>query len=258
MDSGNRLRAANGDRFTYNDRDHIVAGEGAAGTSPYHYDALDMLFRCCISGRGRQATMLYAGGSAIPGASRRPISTGTTFAWLGGAARRFSPHRMSTKTIGLVPFLFVDYTGSRRGPWRGKTLLHLYKSDRCAPSGGRRCGTAAWRARIDPYGQAQRQPWKQLEMPLRFPGHYHDQATVFTTTAFAISARSWGATCSRTPLDLLAGSTCMPIRSTRSRMLILMAWGRKVQPRRPRPRLQQLPKERPPSAHIRSRGTSLP
>jgi YD repeat-containing protein len=43
MDSGNRLREANGDRFTYNDRDHLSAREGASGTIRYEYNDLDML-----------------------------------------------------------------------------------------------------------------------------------------------------------------------------------------------------------------------
>ncbi|MBL8794920.1 MAG: RHS repeat protein, partial [Planctomycetia bacterium] len=45
LDAGNRLRTANGDRFTYNDRDHLATREGAAGKTRYEYDSLDRLVK---------------------------------------------------------------------------------------------------------------------------------------------------------------------------------------------------------------------
>src|SRR5262249_3931676 len=55
-DRGNRLKEANGDRFTYNDRDHIRARQGVSGTTHYEYNELDMLVKCTIDGEPWTAT----------------------------------------------------------------------------------------------------------------------------------------------------------------------------------------------------------
>jgi YD repeat-containing protein len=51
IDEGNRLRSANGQRFSYDDRDNISQREGPLGTIHYEYDARAMLTRC-KNGRG--------------------------------------------------------------------------------------------------------------------------------------------------------------------------------------------------------------
>ena len=40
---GNRLASANGDRFEYNERNHIAVRTGRSGTARYFYDSTDML-----------------------------------------------------------------------------------------------------------------------------------------------------------------------------------------------------------------------
>jgi RHS repeat-associated protein len=79
--------------------------------------------------------------------------------------------------IALVPFLFVEYTGLDAEPASGKRY-YIFTNQigvpiRVEDDSGRSC----WSAWIDPYGLAHVGPNSTLEMPLRFPGHYHDPET---------------------------------------------------------------------------------
>jgi RHS repeat-associated protein len=79
--------------------------------------------------------------------------------------------------VALVPFMFVEYTGLDAEPASGKRY-YIFTNQigvpiRVEDDAGRSC----WSARIDPYGCAQIARDSRLEMPLRFPGHYHDPET---------------------------------------------------------------------------------
>jgi RHS repeat-associated protein len=179
MDSGNRLRAANGDRFTYNDRDHLSAREGRTGTTRYEYNSLDMLVRCEINGESWTASY-----DALCRRIRKTWrSRTTTYYWddfrLAAEVRHDGSLRLYLyeDDVALVPFMFVEYAGLDYESASGKRY-YIFTNQigvpiRVEDDAGRTC----WSARIDPYGSAQIRRESTLEMPLRFPGHYHDPET---------------------------------------------------------------------------------
>jgi RHS repeat-associated protein len=177
--TGNRLAAANGDRFAYNDRDHLSARSGPRGTISYVYNDLDMLARCDISGEVWTA--------AYDAYCRRIQKTwrGRTTAYYWDDFRLAAELRddgslriyVYADEIALVPFLFLEYSGLDAEPGSGKRY-YIFTNQvgvpiRVKDDAGRSC----WTARIDPYGFAHIGPNSPLEMPLRFPGHYHDPET---------------------------------------------------------------------------------
>ena len=179
MDSGNRLHTANGDRFTYNGRDHLSNREGPSGTTLYEYNALDMLVRCEINGENWTAS--------YDAFCRRIRKTWrgqtTTYCWddfrLAAEIRHQGSLRLYVyeENVALVPFMFLEYAGINSEPDSAKRY-YIFTNQigvpiRVEDDVGRTC----WSARIDPYGRAQIDRDSTLEMPLRFPGHYHDPET---------------------------------------------------------------------------------
>ena len=179
MGSGNRLRAANGDHFTYNGRDNLSFREGPAGTTRYEYNALDMLVRCEIHGEGWMAS--------YDALCRRIRKTWrgrtTTYYWddfrLAAEVRHDGSLRLYLYEgdAALVPFMFVEYAGLNSEPASGKRY-YIFTNQigvpiRVEDDEGRTC----WSARVDPYGRVHVSRDGTLQMPLRFPGHYHDPET---------------------------------------------------------------------------------
>jgi RHS repeat-associated protein len=179
MAPGNRLRAANGDLFTYNDRDHLSARQGRSGTTHYEFNALDMLVRCEINGESWTAS--YDALCRRIRKSWRGLTT--TYYWddfrLAVEVRHNGSIRLYVyeDQVALVPFMFVEYPGLASPPASGKRYYIVTNQIgvpiRVEDDEGRSC----WSARIDPYGLVQVARESTLEMPLRFPGHYHDPET---------------------------------------------------------------------------------
>ena len=179
MDSGNRLRAANGDRFTYDGRDHLCTREGPAGTTRYEYNALDMLIRCEIHGESWTADY-----DALCRRIRKSWRGQTTVHYWDDfrlAAEQCYDGSLRVYVYedhtALVPFMFVEYAALDSDPASGKRF-YIFTNQigvpiRVEDDAGRSC----WSARIDPYGLAHVSPDSTREMPLRFPGHYHDPET---------------------------------------------------------------------------------
>src|SRR5262249_5860873 len=75
------------------------------------------------------------------------------------------------------PLLFVEYASFDAEPGSGQRYYVLTNQIgvpiRVEDDDGQSC----WSARIDPYGRAKIDKESTLEMPLRFPGHYHDPET---------------------------------------------------------------------------------
>jgi RHS repeat-associated protein len=179
MDPGNRLREANGERFTYNDRDHLSLRTGPHGTTRYEYNDLDMLVRCDINGAEwtadydaycRRVTKTWQGRT-------------TTFYWddfrLAAEVRHDGSVRIYVYAdeIALVPFLFLEYANLGAGPDSGRRF-YLYTNQVGVPIRVDDAeGTTCWAGRIDPYGRAEVNKNCTLDMPLRFPGHYYDPET---------------------------------------------------------------------------------
>lgn len=179
MDSGNRLQAANGDRFTYNGRDHLCKREGPGGATEYEYDALDMLVRCEISGESWTAS--------YDALCRRIAKTWrgqtTEYYWddfrLAAEKRQDGSLRIYIYVdhVALVPFLFIEYAGLDSESGSGK-CFYIFTNQigvpiRVEDDAGQPC----WRAQIDPFGFANVSADSTLEMALRFPGHYYDPET---------------------------------------------------------------------------------
>jgi RHS repeat-associated protein len=175
---GNRLQAANGDRIEYNARNHIAARKGAAGETKYRYDALDMLI-ACESPRGTWQAQYDALG-------RRIAKTGrgrTEFYWDGD---RLAAEIREDKSVrlyiyadefALTPLLFLEYESLDADPAQG-TAYYIYSNHLAAPIMVEdESARTVWEAKLDAFGFAQIDAGATLEMPLRFPGHYHDTET---------------------------------------------------------------------------------
>jgi RHS repeat-associated protein len=176
---GNRLRAANGDEFEYNDRNHIAVRRGGGATTRYHYDSLDMLarqetqageWRANYDPLGRRTSKIFG--------QRR-----TDFYWdtdrLAAEVREDGRVRIYVyaDAFAMTPILFVEYENIEADPASGKRYFifsdHLASPVLVEDDDGK----AVWQARLDPYGAAHIQSKAALDMPLRFPGHYYDSET---------------------------------------------------------------------------------
>jgi RHS repeat-associated protein len=179
LQPGNRLRAANGDRFTYNDRDHVGVRTGPTRTDHYEYNELGMLVRCQVGGADWAAS--------YDALCRRVQKTWqgrtTTYYWddfrLSGEVRPDGSLRIYVYVddIALVPFLFLEYAHLDAEPESGKRYYVFTNQIGVPVRVEDDAGKVCWSALIDPYGQVQVSPDSTLEMSLRFPGHYHDPET---------------------------------------------------------------------------------
>jgi RHS repeat-associated protein len=207
MDKGNRLLEANGDRFTYNDRDHLSQRIGPRGTTRYEYNDLDMLVRCDINGEPWTAS--------YDAYCRRVTKTWqgrtTTYYWddfrLAAEVRHDGSVRIYVYAdeIALVPFLFLEYADLEAEPASGQRY-YVFTNQVGAPirvddANGKPC----WMARIDPYGRAEVSKDSTLEMPLRFPGHYYDPESRLHYNRFRYFSPELGRYLQSDPLGLEGG-----------------------------------------------------
>src|SRR5262249_7367944 len=208
LDSGNRLRAANGDRFAYDYRDRISIREGRAGTTRYQYNALDMLVRCELNGEIWIATY-----DALCRRIRKTWRGHTiTYYWddfrLAAELRHDGSLRVYVyeDNVALVPFMFVEYTSLDAEPESGQRY-YIFTSQigvpiRVEDDSGRLC----WSAHVDPFGHAQIAQESKLEMPLRFPGHYHDLETGLNYNRFRYFSPELGRYLQSDPAGLEGGT----------------------------------------------------
>src|SRR5262249_11351353 len=105
----------------------------------------------------------------------------------------------------LVPFLFVEYASLEAAPESGRRYyIHTNQIGvpiRVEDPEGKPC----WRARIDPYGLAHVSLDSIIEMPLRFPGHYHDPETGLHYNRFRYYSPELGRYLQSDPLGLAGG-----------------------------------------------------
>jgi RHS repeat-associated protein len=179
IEAGNRIVQANGDVFTYDARFRVASRHGERGTTTYAYDELDMLR--AISGPDLEWS---AGYDALRRRVWKTVNGRTTrFRWDGdrliaelrddGSVRVY----VYVDTAALTPLMFLEYAGIDAAP-RGGRAFYVHVDHRATPTMvTHQGGLIAWRARIAPYGQAHVEPGAAVEMPLRFPGHYHDAET---------------------------------------------------------------------------------
>lgn len=173
---GNRLHSANGERFEYDDRNHIALRWTPAGTVRYGYDSRDQLVRV-----ETPAGVWQAEYDALGRRSRKSFAGGTTeFFWSADqlvaeidAAGRVRIY-VHADPLALTPLMFIDYASIDAPPASGQRYF-IFSDQVGAP-----CviedasGTEVWRAQIAPFGQAEIGPDTSISFNLRFPGHYAD------------------------------------------------------------------------------------
>lgn len=176
---GNRLNEANGEDFTYNDRNNLSQREGPAGFVRYEYNDLDLLVRCEI--KGEPWTARYD--SFCRRVQKTWRGETTTYYWDGVRLAAEVYHDGSCRLYfyvddtALSPFLFIDYERVDANPESGRRY-YIFTNQVSAPVRVEDDnGQTMWSARIDPYGKTHVEPGSKISLHLRFPGHYFDPET---------------------------------------------------------------------------------
>jgi RHS repeat-associated protein len=179
LTDGNRLATANGDRFTYNDRDHLSERSGPHGTTRYSYNDRDQLTR--IVSDDLDWTAEYD----PLGRRIRKSWNGHTVEFYWDQDRLAAEVRDNRQTrlyvyespVARVPFMFVDYDTLKSDPKSGRCYFIFADQRGCPIRVEDMEGNAVWEATVDPYGRAHVAAGSTVPMPLRFPGHYYDEET---------------------------------------------------------------------------------
>jgi len=179
LQPGNRLATANGDRFEYDRRNRLAVRRGARGETHYRYDARDQLR--AVEGPAGQWSATY---DALGRRTRvAPGERGSSIYWDGdriaGELRDDGSVRVYVYAapLALTPIAFVEYDALDAPPASGRRYV-VYANQIGAPVLVEDAdGRVAWQARLDPYGRAHVEPGATIDMPLRWPGHHHDDAT---------------------------------------------------------------------------------
>jgi RHS repeat-associated protein len=210
LEAGNRLRAANDERFTYNSRQHISERRSAGGRwVRYTYDSLDQLIQV-EDGRGEPWTADYDGLGRRIRCGRGQAQTG--FFWDGNRlAAELAPDGrlrlyLYADTEPIVPLLFVDYASIDAPAAEGRVYT-LLTNHQCVPLQVEDAqGQWVWRAeRIDAYGQLEVHPGSRLTLNLRWPGHYFDAETGLHYNRFRYYDPHLGRYLQADPLGLAGG-----------------------------------------------------
>ncbi|QDU60485.1 putative deoxyribonuclease RhsB [Planctomycetes bacterium Pan216] len=183
LQEGNRLQSANEEAFTYNDRNHLASRVGADGRKlRYEYNSLDLLVGVVVEEAD--------GDSWEWKASYDPLGRRISKEWRGHrvdffwdderlAAELHDGQRLRIYLYAngqaLTPVQFVDYAAPDADPNSGESYA-IFTNQLGAPLWVEDLsGRVAWEARLDPYGTAHVAPKSTIALPLRFPGHYHDE-----------------------------------------------------------------------------------
>lgn len=195
---GNRLRAAAGSLFHYDDRDRL-AGEvrGNGQRTTYRYNSMDLLIEVRWSDRSGVWTTEYDGlcrrTSVTVDADRIDYywdRDRLAAEWRAAGAVRLYIYADET---ALVPFMFVEYDSPDAPQESGRayylSVNQVGLADRIEDEAGR----TVWRAHdIDPYGTVVVAPGNEIEYNLRFPGHYYDDPTGLHYNRFRTYSPSLG------------------------------------------------------------------
>jgi RHS repeat-associated protein len=172
---GNRFRWANGDRFTYSERNHISARQGPETNYEFEYDSLDRLIACTIN--GERWTARYDPLCRLVSKTWRGQMT--TYYWddfrLAAEVRPSGAVRLYlyVHEIALVPFMFLEYESLDVDPTSGQSYFVFTNQIGVPVRVEDIHGREAWHGRVDPYGMVHVRPGSRIDMPLRFPGHYY-------------------------------------------------------------------------------------
>lgn len=184
--SGNRLSAANGSTFTYNDRDHIETRQRNGEFTRYEYDSRDALVR--MEENGNVWTAAY---DAFNRRARKSWKESVTeYYWnsdqliaeiaADGGVRIY----VYTDPLAATPILILDYV-SMKAPVeqcrRGYLLSDQIGTPQLLEDEN---GMEIWSAKVEPLGAAKVEPRSSTVFNLRFPGHYFDEETGFHYNRF--------------------------------------------------------------------------
>jgi RHS repeat-associated protein len=180
LQNGNRLASANGDRFDYNNRDHVSKRVGQHGDYSYFYDSRDMLVRIERTGKPDWESSYDALARRV---SKTDASGKTRYFWdTDRLAAEVDPAGrlriyIYLDALALTPFMFVDYDSVDADPSSGSAYF-LFSNHLGAPVLIEdRKGRIVWQCSYTAYGRAQIEATSSIVCNLRFPGHYFDHET---------------------------------------------------------------------------------
>lgn len=177
LGGGNRLAAANGSVFSYNDRDHIASQGDGENNTHFEYDSCDRLVRC-LTPTGEWSSTYDPLGRRI---SKTWQGATTEYYWDDNrlALERASHGGLRVyiylDTFSLVPFMFVDYPADTATLGAGR--LYFIATDQIGTPIRVQDDQArpVWQAEVDPYGVTNVRPGNTVDLWLRFPGHQEDR-----------------------------------------------------------------------------------
>ncbi len=181
MLDGNRLSAANGERFEYDRRNHIAVRSAGTRETRYHYDSRDFLVKVERTGEpdwtaaydplGRRAWKQWGDGKRVEyfwDTDRLIAERDET-----GRVRVY----VYADPFAMVPVLFVEYASADADPADGRRYYVFTDQIGCPTRVEDDRGEVAWSAVIDPFGRATVDSASVIEFALRFPGHWLDAET---------------------------------------------------------------------------------
>jgi len=187
---GNKIWRANGDRFEYDDRDHVCLRHGPWGRTEYVRDEIGRLLEVVTrDSDGNVQSVLQNEHDALGRRIRKrwrghdEAWQETTFFWdcdrlaaeilVDGRFRIYVYERIDA----LVPMVAIEYASVDTAPNDGQVFAlqtdHRGAIERVEDEGGR----SVWRATIGPYGECKVVHGAEFHQPFRLVGQYHDDET---------------------------------------------------------------------------------
>jgi RHS repeat-associated protein len=216
---GNRLLGANGDRFEYDDRHHMVRRSGAWGSLRYVRDDLGRLRRIERAGSAEaRAQVVWEAEYDALGRRIRKRVHGVEgverweFFWDCDrlAAEQLPDGRLRVyvyvDAAALVPMLAVEYASAEAEAADGAVYLlqtdHRGAVERVEDSGGQ----VVWEAVVQPFGEASVLTGRGFHQPFRLVGQYHDEETGLSVTRFRYWSSELGRFLESDPIGLGGGT----------------------------------------------------
>ena len=175
-----RLCAANQSRFEYDHRHHMAAAHTPSGTIHFRHNERDQL----VEASGADIGMWTARYDVLGRRTETTHNGATTlFYWDSDRlVAEIAPDGrlrvyVYADELALAPFMFVDYAGIDVDPKSGARYFIAANHLGAPEVVFNDAGAVVWRAWLEAYGLARVEIGADFHMPLRWPGHYFDEAT---------------------------------------------------------------------------------
>ena len=223
LSRGNKLYRANGDRFHYDARDHVVAREGSWGRVTYVRDGLGRLRHIDWTSPdgSRTATTWEAEYDALGrrtkkvvhrvDASGAPVRDEWRFVWDRDrlAAEVLPDGRLRVyvypDAVALVPMLALEYASTTSDPREGRVYSfhtdHRGAVERVEDA----AGNVVWEAELGPYGEATVVVGPGFHQPFRLVGQYYDAETGLCAHRYRMYSPELGRFLESDPIGLQGG-----------------------------------------------------